>query len=71
MKAAEFLQGRLGTYAFQGRVQMSATPDWLHGGRSDEAGNESTGISVLGLMAWIAALTAIAEALYLAHRFLG
>jgi hypothetical protein len=44
---------------------MNTTPDWMHGGESEPTASDSQGVSILGVVAWIAAMAVIAE------RFLG
>lgn len=50
---------------------MNTTPDWMHGGESDPGPSDSLGVSLLGVIAWIAAIAILADALFLAQRFLG
>jgi hypothetical protein len=50
---------------------MSTTPDWMHGGENEPRPPESQAISILGVIAWIAGIAILADALYLAQRFLG
>jgi hypothetical protein len=50
---------------------MSCTPDWVRGGETDARPTNSLGLSVFGVIAWIAGIVVIANLLFLAQRFLG
>ena len=50
---------------------MNTTPDWMHGGHGHERPHDSLEISLVGVIAWIAAIAILADALYLAQRFWG
>ncbi len=48
---------------------MSSTPDWMRG--EPEAKPREDRVSILGIMAWIAAIAIIADLLFVAQRYLG
>jgi hypothetical protein len=50
---------------------MSATPEWLHGGGPEAELVDGPTVSIVGVIAWIAAIVVIADVLFLAQRFLG
>jgi len=50
---------------------MSYTPHWHDGGETDSKQTPSQDISLLAVIAWIAAIVVTADCLFVAHRFLG
>jgi hypothetical protein len=50
---------------------MSLTPHWPHDEQTDEAASDARNISILGVIAWIAAIAVIADLLFVAQRYWG
>lgn len=50
---------------------MNTTPDWMHGGESEPKPSNALDVSILGIVALIAGIAVLADALFLAQRFLG
>ena len=51
---------------------MSSVPDWLRDDEQDpEMVRDAHWITIMGVIAWIAGIAAIADCLYVAQRFLG
>lgn len=51
---------------------MSSVPDWLRDDDQDpEMVRDAHWITILGVVAWIAGIAALADCLYVAQRFVG
>jgi hypothetical protein len=50
---------------------MSSAPHWLHDEPADEAASRARSISILGVIAWIAAIAVLADLLFVAQRYWG